>query len=119
MVWLRVKTMTRRGQIRKAVKQSYYFLQDKFTLVEDPADIEYFLTQEKDIFEVSKDGKEVKTETDTAVASKVKAGMTKDDAYELDKDEQIKEIKKLGGNPKDYPKEADRVKYIVESYGGR
>lgn len=116
MVFLRIRVMTRRGQIRKAITQSYHFLQDKYTEVTAPADVEYFLTQEKDIFEVSENGKDAKEKTVKAVETSVKTGITKDEAYALTKEQQFEEIKRLGGNPKDYPKEADRVKFIVESY---
>lgn len=118
MVWLRIRVMTRRGQVRKAIKQSYHFLEGKYTEVTEPLDIEYFLTQ-RDIFEVSDDGKEVKEKTAEAIVSPVKVGMTKDKAYQLTKEQQVAEIKRLGGNPKDYPHEADRVKFIIESYGGK
>ena len=119
MVFLRIKTMTRRGQIRKGAKNSYHFLQDQFTQVLDPEDVKYFTEVEGKLFDVSEDGKDVQEKTAVAVATSVKAGITKDEAYALTKEQQVEEIIKLGKNPKDYPKEADRVKAILEGYGGK
>lgn len=116
---LRIPRMARVAQTRKGKHTNYTFFQNQWTKVENPDDLKEFLEgPNKDIFEVlddKKSSKEVVDEKKKEAANTLLKPYTKDEAYTLSKDQQIDIIKQLGANPKDYPQEKDRVKFIVDS----